>query len=443
MDQIVKNEYEPSPSGSKFHASSARFIVLVGGIGSSKSFSVIKELERSGLDYPGIHMGVYRKTMPALRDSTLQEFKEHIAPVGRYGEKAEKFIFSNESFINFRGLDDPTKAKSTEYGLLVMEEAEEFTLEDFRYLNQRVRQKGAWPLRIVLVLNPVDEEHWIYKEFVDNSEYYAKNGGLLVLKFSTRDNLKNLPPDYIAQSTIGMSAAEIARMIDGEWGTIVKGKPVYGTILNPDIHLRILPVKDSIYLLRGWDFGHNRPACSMRLVDPIGRMNCSFSMLGDREYLDVFAGRVLSTTKTLGYEGLKVFDYGDPRGHDKGQSSQSGTSTAFEILAECGIHATGERGSRDYVEPGIKQVRAEFSQLINGVPKLTINPTNTLLRNAYFNRYVRGDDGKPIKDGLYEHVVDADRYISHHHKQFDAVKIAMEKHTQRRALKSYSRVTGY
>ena len=438
INEIVENNYKPNDKAKLFHASNARFIVLVGGLGSGKSHSVVKELEQSAMQYSGIPMAMYRKTMPALRDSTLHEFKTFANPeLGHYHGRLDRYEYINGSFVNFRGLDEATKAKSTNYAVIVMEEAEEFSLEDFRRLNERVRAKGNWPLRIILVLNPVDEEHWIYKEFVDNADMYQKAGGLLVLHFSTYDNLENLPPGYIDQVTVGLTPEEIDRYIHGKWGTIIKGEPIYARGLNPDIHLRRVEIYPGQTVLRGWDFGFNHPAVSFRVVDEMGRMNCKFSMMGEKIHLEDFVPQVLSKTKVL-FPTPHIVDYGDPRGHD---NSPNGKETCFEILADFGITATGERKSREYVESGIKQVRKEFSTLIQGIPQLTIDPANTLIRAAYFGRYVRNDDGTPKKDKFYEHIADADRYISHHHKTDNAVQHAIA--LQKNKVNIRSPYTGY
>lgn len=419
---IVQSNYKPSPKAQLFHSSTARFIVLVGGLGSGKSFGVVKELEQSAIQWPGIPQAVYRKTMPALRDSTLHEFKSHSdSELGLYKMREDMWEYVNGSFVKFRGLDDPTKAKSTNYATIVMEEAEEFSKEDFNRLSERIRAPGPWPLRIILVLNPVDEDHWIYQEFVDNAATYQENGGLLVLHFSTYDNIENLPPGYIAQASAGKTPDEIDRYIHGNWGTIVKGSPIYAPILNPAIHLRTMDRYPGQTLLRGWDFGFNHPAVSFRLVDSFGRMNIADCIMGTKVDLPEFVPQIQAHTMSKFPQAL-IHDFGDPRGHDK---APNGKETCFEVLSSFGISAKGERGSRDYVEEGIRQMKKEFSTLIQGVPQLTIDPSCTLLRTAYFGRYVRGDDGRPHKDGYYEHPADADRYISHHHRHSDAVQKAM------------------
>lgn len=448
IEQIVlENHYKPTEKGQLFHGSDARFIVLVGGMGSGKSRMVIQEIELSCVQWPNLPVAVYRKTLPSLRDSTLQEWRSHCTKeIWDFKERDVRAICPNGSFVNFRGLDEASKAKSTEYGLLIMEEADEFTLEDFIYLNGRVRKKGNWPLRIILLLNPVDEDHWIYSEFVKNKSDYEGRGGLLVLHLSTYDNSENLPEGYIEQSTAGMTDDEIDRYIHGNWGTIVKGEPVYKKYLNPEIHLETWDyIPGAHRLIRGWDFGFNHPACSFRLVDLRGRKNCRHSMMGEKTDLDVFAQQVLETTERL-FPGAQVKDFGDPRGHDRSQSSTSKTAnTAFEVLQDCGIYAIGERGSRDYVEKGIQQVRREFGTLVDGKPELTIDPRNTLIRTAYFGKYVRDETGAPKKDGYYEHPADADRMISHHTKNDTAVSSAIAQNVaRRRAARSIRQsITGY
>lgn len=440
-DVVIENSYHPSKKAQEFHASSARVIVLVGGLGSGKSFSVVKEVEQSALQWPGLPIAVYRKTMPALRDSTLHEFKSHSnSDLGDYKAREDKWEYINNSFVNFRGLDDPTKAKSTNFGLIVMEEAEEFTFEDFRRLNERVRAMGPWPPRIILVLNPVDEDHWIYKQFVDAAKDWDERGGLKVLHFSTYDNIDNLPQGYIEQVTVGMTPDEIDRYIHGKWGTVVKGEPVYAKILNASIHIRKATQYPGQLLLRGWDFGFNHPAVSFRLVDEKGRMNIRHALLGEKVDLGEFIPQVIARTASVFGNDIRILDFGDPRGHDK---SPAGKETCFQVLESFGISAKGERGSRDYVEEGVRQVKKEFSTLIDGVPQLTIDPSVSLIRAAYFGRYVRDEDGRPKKDGYYEHICDADRYISHHHRFNSAVQSAIRDRKMRVSETGSQTITGY
>lgn len=424
---LIQRDYKPTQKALQFHGSSARFIVLVGGQGSGKSRALIEELVQSGLDYPGYPVAVYRKTLPALRDSTLHEYRMMVPQgIGKMQETLLNYAFTNGSFINFRGLDDPNKAKSTNYATIVMEEADEFTQDDFKFLNGRIRAAGNWPLRIILLLNPVDENHWIYKTFVDNFDQMDAAGrqsngnagpGCMVLHMSTYDNQENLPPGYIETVMAGLSHDEIDRYIHGMWGTITKGVPVYGKLLNPQLHLRSVNFDSSMRIVRGWDFGFNHPACVWRIVDHLGRKNINCELLGEKENLDQFARRVIEITK-MRYGEAPVLDFCDPHGNDKKDNAE----TSVETLRNLGIWAEGERGIRAYVEPGIALIRKELSTLVDGIPELTIDPRCSIARGGYFGKYVRDDEGYVKKDGFYDHIMDADRYIAYNHKSNSVVK---------------------
>lgn len=447
----ITSDYKPGVKQSLFHASSKRFKVLKGALGSGKTRMAVEEVNTLMAEYPGIVINVMRKTMPALRDSTLHEFLKFLDPnLGTYSKKHENFNCGNHSLVRFRGMDEATKQKGTEPAVVVMDEADEFTYEDFLVLKGRIRQVNRsingrpYPLYLILLFNPVDETHWLYKQFVLNADSYEQAGGLLLLELTTYDNLQNLPHDYIATTTAGMSPDEIDRYIMGKWGALVKGKPVYADVLRADLHLMKWQFNPSVHvLLRGWDFGYNHPACVFRIKDPLNRKNIDFSMLGEKEFIDVFANRVLAQTLARYGPSVKVFDYCDPRGHDKTANSTEGAESAVAALNELGIHPIGERGIRAYKEPGIKIVRKEFSTLINAVPELTINPEDAMMRAAYFAKYVRGDDGEPVKDGFYEHPADADRYIAYNDRSNAAVRDAIIRNQQKRDTKPRNRITGY
>ncbi len=444
---ILKSSYEPSPKGVDFHSSHAKFKVLVGGLGSGKSRMAVEEVIQLMAEHPGIEIFVMRKTMPALRDSTLNEFLKQIPEeLGTYNKRTDTFHSVNNSKLMFRGLDEPTKIKSTNVAVILLDEADEFTFDDFQTLKGRIRQmrektdpRPPFPLHMILVLNPVDEDHWIYKQFVENKREYEPEG-LMVLKLSTYDNLTNLPANYIEQATAGMTPDEKKRYIDGNWGTIVKGKPVYTDVFIPDLHLRRWDFSPKFMtLLRGWDFGFNHPAVSFRLKDQMGRKNIDFEMMGDRESLDVFAPKILAATEARYGKGIKVFDFCDPRGFDKSDKGQS----SVDILNTLGVYPVGERGVRAYVEPGIQVVRKELSTLISGQPELSINPECKTIRAAYAGRYVRDESGEPKKDGFYEHICDADRYIAYNDKTNSAVLDAILARTQKVKSRVGNRYTGY
>ena len=148
----------------------SRINLLVGGAGSSKSYSVAQFLIKKFYEEDNIRILVCRKTTPSLR---ISAYKLVIDLLKEYGwpyslNKTEMVLTYGNNEILFKGLDDPEKIKSAEFNDIWVEEATEITLEDWRQLNLRLRRKGK-NNQMYLTCNPVSALHWVKTELVDKS----------------------------------------------------------------------------------------------------------------------------------------------------------------------------------------------------------------------------------------------------------------------------------
>lgn len=77
-----------------------------------------------------------------------------------------RITLPNGAEFLFKGMDDPEKIKSIK-GIsdVVMEEATEFTLDDYTQLTLRLRDHGHKFRQIFLMFNPVSKLNWVYKQF--------------------------------------------------------------------------------------------------------------------------------------------------------------------------------------------------------------------------------------------------------------------------------------
>lgn len=77
-----------------------------------------------------------------------------------------RITLPNGAEFLFKGMDDPEKIKSIK-GIsdVVMEEATEFTLDDYTQLTLRLRDRGHKFRQIFLMFNPVSKSNWVYKQF--------------------------------------------------------------------------------------------------------------------------------------------------------------------------------------------------------------------------------------------------------------------------------------
>ena len=145
----------------------ARYVVLIGGAGSSKSWSLAQLVIMRLMAHPGIKIGISRKTFPALRRTAYELILTLLRQYGIYGgcdhNKSEHTIRYNGGLLDFFSLDDPEKIKSADYNLIWLEECNEFTYDDFLQLRLRLRatQVSGLPNQMFLSCNPVDAHSWV------------------------------------------------------------------------------------------------------------------------------------------------------------------------------------------------------------------------------------------------------------------------------------------
>ena len=152
-----------------------------------------------------------RYTMTSAHLSIIPEFLEKIGLLG-YEEvfsvnKAEVVNLKNNSDILFRGIktsagNQTGNLKSlTNVSNWVLDEAEELVDEDiFDTIDLSIREKDIQN-RIILILNPVTKEHWIYKRFFEDKGVEAGFNGfkdnVCYIHSTYLDNIENLSTSFL------------------------------------------------------------------------------------------------------------------------------------------------------------------------------------------------------------------------------------------------------
>lgn len=254
----------------------ATYIVNYGSGGSSKSYSNAQHIVKKAIGGRRKVL-VIRKTGASLADSIIEEFRENALPFwglveGRdYTYNATRHLIYfpiTKTKIIFKGLDNPEKLKSIS-GVtdLWFEEATEITEKEFDIVNDRIRGNPT----IYLTFNPISEQHWLKKRFMDRygyvqdpsgkspGHYRQVNGGQVSILFSTfRENpfigekyvqsmreYRKWNPDHYRVYGLGL------------WGIIRPDNPYF--IWRPSNHihekLEYNRKLTSIYL--SWDFNIN------------------------------------------------------------------------------------------------------------------------------------------------------------------------------------------
>lgn len=367
--------------------------------------------------YPGAMCLIARKDITSLKVTTQKEFLEKVVipeTIETFNINENNLYYKNGSMVIFRETKDPDKVLSLELSAWLLDEANENdSREIVDKLRWRLRQKInidgvniAPPYAGLLSFNPTSKTHWLHD--------LAQEDGVDDFQFNTRENEHNLPEGYIENLEKALPPWEQKRLIDGEWGIEVVGKPVLWGFTEADNVRKLIPRRD-LPLLGGWDFGYNHPCFKLVQFDPLvgsrGRIMIHRELLGHNEKLNEFTPRVLSIIKR-DFDGWPVVHFGDPHGSDNKDVGES----SIEYLRR--HHGIIVNHKRKRIRVGIEDIQALITDRAIFDPEsdklescFLVDPMCPITIAAYCYGYHKDEFGNPVKDGYFDHPVDTDRYI--------------------------------
>ncbi|KRL84623.1 PBSX family phage terminase large subunit [Ligilactobacillus apodemi] len=202
----------------------SKFIeVWYGGASSGKSHGVVQKVVLKSLlnwRYPRKVLWL-RKVDRTLKDSIFADVLDclsrwQLLALCKVNNSDRTITLPNKAVFLFKGMDDPEKIKSIK-GLsdVVMEEASEFTLDDFTQLTLRLREPKHKKRQLFVMFNPVSKVNWTYKQWFDPQaeidttrvavyhSTYKDNRFLDEENIRTIENLKKTNPAYYKIYTLG------------------------------------------------------------------------------------------------------------------------------------------------------------------------------------------------------------------------------------------------
>lgn len=229
----------------------SHFIILItGSRASGKSFSASQFIERLTFEYnPALkiaHQILYtRYTMVSAGISVIPEVREKIELDGTQDYfKVTKTDIVNKmtgATIMFRGINtssgNQTARLKSIHGVttFVVDEAEEWTSEvDFERIMLSIRQQGLQN-RVIIIMNPSDSNHWVYKRFIEKThkEVYfdgvpvqiSTDPRVLHIHTTYLDNIENLSPEFLNE-VMDMKKNDpqkYAHVMIGRWADVSEG----------------------------------------------------------------------------------------------------------------------------------------------------------------------------------------------------------------------------
>lgn len=259
-------------------------LVVSGPAGTGKTQAALLKIHLLCLSKPGIRCLIARKTHASLTASTLVTFRKKVAAealamnyvsyFGGSGAEPAAFRYVNGSSIVVGGLDKPTKLLSTEYDVILVDEAIETTPDDLDILVTRLRH-GVLPYQqMIMLTNPGAPTHhlkvradsgrsrMLYSRHQDNPSYY-RDGTWTEQGAAYLERLGTLP------------GVRRQRFLLGQW---VAAEGLIYEDFDPAVHLtdqfsrtKLPPPSWSRYL--AVDFGFTNPAVFQWWAeDPDGRL---------------------------------------------------------------------------------------------------------------------------------------------------------------------------
>lgn len=311
--------------------STAETVIFSSRVRKGKSFSAIMKALIYGSQLPGLPIALCRYERVSMDGSTLETFRKIVGvDVWRqcWKDGESRFYFppvtcpdglTRQSYIGAFGWKDPGRNLSTEWGLMIWDQAEQFershmvfagTRLNFTepYLEALAKRLGMNPRQLVLICNADDPEHWI------NADYQVEEKGMRqdvmpetgatyeVILSQPDDNEENLTDDYRRRRASLKGTVEYERLVLGRW---VRGEGlVYGRTFDPAVHIIDRPddwkrwggfPPPSWPRIRGFDFGVNHPfVCQWYAERPDGVIVCYRELYGRGRAPSDWAATVLA-----------------------------------------------------------------------------------------------------------------------------------------------------
>lgn len=422
----------PGPVARAFMMSDAFVRGIRGPYGSGKSVACCMEiLRRAGRQAPGAdglrrtRWAVVRNTYPELKTTTIKTWHDWVPQsLGRWqadGPPTHRVRLGDVDLeVIFLALDRPEDARkllSLELTGAWINEARDVPKAILDALTGRVgrypaaKDGGASWSGIIMDTNPPDTDHWWYRlaeeERPEGWAFFAQPGG----RSPGAENRDHLPPAYYERQMAGKDPNWIRVYIDGEYGFVQDGKPVFPEYKD-HVHCRPLALDPRLPVHVGLDFGLTPAAVFGQRA-----ANGQWRWLSELVAVDMGTVRfaeLLGAEMRSRYAGCRFEVIGDPAGDSRAQTDER---TPFDILRAAGIDARPAPSN----DPNLRQeaIRVPLTRMIDGEPGLLIDPACRVLRKAMAGAYryrrlqVSGQQrfhDVPEKNA-FSHVADAAQYL--------------------------------
>ena len=363
---------------------------IMGPVGSGKSVAAVMRAMMHMCDSPKSRGCVIRNTYRELKDTTLATWQEWLGPYGTMN--LTDMVWTStmpgiEAQVLFRALDKPSdvgKLLSLELTWAWINEAREVPRSIVDMVQTRLGRyprmaDGGCPwYGLFMDTNPPDDLSWWFKLFEDQRpegwELYRQAGAF----DDAAENKAHLPLDYYPRLKQGKDQAWIDVYVNGNYGYVQDGKPVYPEF-HDRLHVEQCEAIADAKVIVGLDFGLT-PAASFMQQAPDGQFRVLHEVVTEDCGAMEFA-RLTRQTLATHFPGHRAALWGDPSGDER--SKIDGRTTPFDILRAEGLDALP--ASCHGNDPVLRRsaVQRNLQRLtMTGQPGLVVHPRCKYLRRG-------------------------------------------------------------
>lgn len=390
--------------------------LLAGPAETGKTWACIWRLDELLRSTPKAKAALVRKVRADMTGTVLETYERLALARGGVtafgGRHPEFYEYENGARLYLGGMDRPEKVLSGERDWIVVNQAEEFTLEDWETLTTRCTGRGCVTDTPMIFgdCNPGPPGHWIlhrdslnvlHSRHTDNPTLYDDAGELTaqgVRTFAVLDSLTGI---------------RRARLRDGQW---VAAEGIVYSEFSRDVHVvRRFEIPSYWRRVAAIDFGYQNPFSYIEAaVSPDGVIVVDLQFYGVQTLCEDWARRILAERARRGLPPLEAV-VADHDNEDRATLARHGIQSAPAVKE---------------IANGIQKVQARLRPWAPGKgPGLVIFEDSLVERDPIlaaehkpcglveeFEVYVYPDgvDGKPMREiprDVDNHAADAARYL--------------------------------
>ena len=267
-----------SEAQKRFFASRSKYTAFGGARGGGKTWCSMRKGLGGALQYPGIKILFIRREYEDLRNSIIEPMLAMLPQgLATYNATLNIIYFLNGSTIKFGNMPGygaavAGKYQGQEYDWIFMEEATQFTEQEFRGMGACLRGVNEIPKRFYLTCNPGGVgHHWVKRLFVDGRFNPGEDPeDYTFIKATVEDNvdLMEANPDYVRALELLPEDIRNAHRY-GDWDAL--GGSYFPEFRRGWHTCAPFRIPDEWAKYRAFDYGFDMFACLWVAIDFSGR----------------------------------------------------------------------------------------------------------------------------------------------------------------------------